>query len=222
MRIFHKHAAASSMFLAAWGNTFDPDWAEQALDEVSCEIRYLGTILSGDPKHPFAMANTEFQTTNNRCCGGLHDESQIRKYGGLIAAPTTPASLIPVFRGQTGRRLQYRRLPRRPAVGCMSNLTGRPVVPKFLKRSRKDRIRKSTQWASAYGTDEEFQAFVRKLLSALSGNGPCNFAHYRTAANPGTGCNRSTAASFHARRALHPASDRPVQLHAPRVVGGAG
>jgi hypothetical protein len=70
----------------------------------------------------------------------------------------------------------------------MSNLTNRPVTPKNQKRSRKDRIKKSTHWAAKYGTDEEYQAFVRKQPSAFSGNGPCIFAHYRTAANSGIGC----------------------------------
>ena len=66
----------------------------------------------------------------------------------------------------------------------MSNLTGRPVTSKGGKPKR---IKSSTHWAAEYGTDEEFQAFVRKLPSALSGQAPCVFAHYRTAANSGIG-----------------------------------
>jgi hypothetical protein len=64
------------------------------------------------------------------------------------------------------------------------NLTGRGVPPKHAKP---ERIKCSTYWAAQYGTDAEFQAFVRKLPSAISGKLPCVFAHYRTAANSGTG-----------------------------------
>ena len=41
--------------------------------------------------------------------------------------------------------------------------------------------------AFEFGTDRDFQAFVRELPSAISGRGPCVFAHHRNAKNAGTG-----------------------------------
>lgn len=38
-----------------------------------------------------------------------------------------------------------------------------------------------------YGSDKSYQQFCRKLTSALSGEEPCIYAHYRTAANSGIG-----------------------------------
>lgn len=60
------------------------------------------------------------------------------------------------------------------------NLTGLPPYQKNTKhRSRgKARLRE----------DREFLDWLKTLPSALSGRGPCDPAHYRTAANSGIGC----------------------------------
>jgi hypothetical protein len=58
----------------------------------------------------------------------------------------------------------------------MSNLTGRPVAPKGQrKKKRRD-------------NDAAYCKWIQTQPSALSGGRPAVAAHYRTAANSGTGC----------------------------------
>jgi hypothetical protein len=57
----------------------------------------------------------------------------------------------------------------------MSNITKRPVVVKGAKRKRKK------------VSDEKYCKWLREQPSALSGHTPCVPAHFRSAANSGTG-----------------------------------
>jgi len=71
----------------------------------------------------------------------------------------------------------------------VANLTGQmPYQKHAFKRKIKPRAEANSPWA-VYGSDDDYQAFCRKRPSAYSGhNGNIVFAHYRTAANSGTGC----------------------------------
>lgn len=52
---------------------------------------------------------------------------------------------------------------------------------------RPPKSERESEWFQ-YGTDKEYQAFCRRLPSCVSGHtGNVIFAHYRTAANSGTG-----------------------------------
>lgn len=67
------------------------------------------------------------------------------------------------------------------------NLTNRPVTPKGGKKvNRVGKSERESPWYQ-FGTDKEFQEFVRKQPSALStSKKDIVFAHYRTAKNSGT------------------------------------
>jgi hypothetical protein len=53
-KLFLSHAATSSLFVAAWGNAFDPAWTIQLVAKIGREIHCLGTNGSGSPTHPLA------------------------------------------------------------------------------------------------------------------------------------------------------------------------
>jgi hypothetical protein len=67
------------------------------------------------------------------------------------------------------------------------NLTNRPVTPKGIKRRKgAGKSERESPWYQ-FGTDKEFQDFVRKQPSAFSGKKEnIVFAHHRTAENSGT------------------------------------
>lgn len=68
------------------------------------------------------------------------------------------------------------------------NITGQMPYQKHQpKRKGRNRAEMESPW-SRYGSDSDYQAWCRLRPSAYSGkNGQIVYAHYRTAANSGTG-----------------------------------
>lgn len=72
------------------------------------------------------------------------------------------------------------------------NLTNRPVYQKRTTSPKKRNRAETEHWASEYGSDDEYLAFVRTLPSAYDGRydyvdgmAKCQAAHYRNADNSG-------------------------------------
>jgi len=68
------------------------------------------------------------------------------------------------------------------------NLTGQKIYQKLTKRSSKNKAEEASPWFK-YGTDADYQKWYRTQPCAVTGGTySVIYAHYRTAANSGTGC----------------------------------